>query len=847
MLFLKSATNKTGSQQNTRRNNTMPTSRHSAAAAAVELESLQPSRSRHISEDSYESLSSVGGEATKKPKSNLCLSASYGFVAAMMCAPVMVSFASIIFGDPFFHESMPSLVKLVLVSSAVHQLCYVATSTLPFAVGQVQDAGLIFLSSIARKVVMEGNNESDESNTIAAVLWTLAGSTALLGAMLVVVGKMRLASLAQYLPVPVVGGYLGYIGFYCGQAGLAMMGGVELVGLGDWRRLWNKRVAIRVAPGFAVAVAIKSASEYLSRRPHIGRTTRAAVVPGVLAVAVVVFYVVLWTTGATIQEARDAGWVGQAAASSASSSSPWSLYFPSSLRSTRKLFVQSLPKVAPTWLGMVIVVAFSSSLDVAAIEMELGRPLDYDAELRTVGLGNLCSGLLGGFSGSYIFSQTILNMRSEVADRVSGVVIAALEIALALVVPVAPTALAPACAFGGMLLTIAIELLEEWLWKSRLRFSRAEYAVALITFLAIHLLGLEEGFVAGLVCAALAFAISHGPSDAVFKCRPSAVTRSVVMREFEQRAYLSDAVRVGKIVVLDLRGFVFFGAAAKLLAKLRNDLRLPVAASLDKTWYRSSFAGAATTELGPPKFAVLDCSDFSGVDATAARACFVPLRRMLRDCGSRLFFAGLQPDVKKTLTSHGFVVDFDFPSLDAALETAEEALLGHSSSSRSRRTRDGNSAVSIRHILSDFVGRDEYFVEKLQLLEEKVEDLYFERRSLNAGDVLETNDRLYFVACGLVDLNVTDDTDKKRILRITRGGVCGELSFFLRRSQRFRATCAEETIVFVLDRDGANRMRQAHPDLFLLLQAALINTLCLQVEDSLGPAAPPAIFSADNL
>lgn len=41
-----------------------------------------------------------------------------------------------------------------------------------------------------------------------------------------------------------------------------------------------------------------------------------------------------------------------------------------------------------SWLGMVVVVAFSSSLDVAAIEMEIGKPLDYDKELTTVGLSN---------------------------------------------------------------------------------------------------------------------------------------------------------------------------------------------------------------------------------------------------------------------------------------------------------------------------------------------------------------------------------------------------------------------------------------------------------------------------
>ncbi|CAN0395043.1 unnamed protein product, partial [Discosporangium mesarthrocarpum] len=61
---------------------------------------------------------------------------------------------------------------------------------------------------------------------------------------------------------------------------------------------------------------------------------------------------------------------------------------------------------------MTLVVAFSSCLDVAAIEMELGQPLDYNRELKTVGWSNFISGLTGGFTGSYIFSQTIFNLRA---------------------------------------------------------------------------------------------------------------------------------------------------------------------------------------------------------------------------------------------------------------------------------------------------------------------------------------------------------------------------------------------------------------------------------------------------
>ena len=41
-------------------------------------------------------------------------------------------------------------------------------------------------------------------------------------------GKLRLAMLVQYLPLPVVGGYLAFIGLYCLEAGLSLMTGMQV-------------------------------------------------------------------------------------------------------------------------------------------------------------------------------------------------------------------------------------------------------------------------------------------------------------------------------------------------------------------------------------------------------------------------------------------------------------------------------------------------------------------------------------------------------------------------------------------------------------------------------------------
>ncbi|EJK71598.1 hypothetical protein THAOC_06941 [Thalassiosira oceanica] len=107
------------------------------------------------------------------------------------------------------------------------------------------------------------------------------------------------------------------------------------------------------------------------------------------------FYAILWLTGSTIEDATRAGWVNESVESPS-----W----------IDKVVWSVLPSQALTLLAMISVVALSSSLDIAAIEIELKRPLDYNHELRTVGWSNVISGLLGGYTGSY--SEFLRRVRS---------------------------------------------------------------------------------------------------------------------------------------------------------------------------------------------------------------------------------------------------------------------------------------------------------------------------------------------------------------------------------------------------------------------------------------------------
>ena len=163
-----------------------------------------------------------------------------------------------------------------------------------------------------------------------------------------------------------------------------------------------------------------------------------------------------------------------------------------------KVVWSALPSQSFTVLSMIFVVALSSSLDVAAIELDLGTPLDYNAEIKTVGFSNMVSGLTGGYTGSYIFSQTIFSMRSGIKSRWCGYTIAINE-AISVILPFSVLSFLPNFFFGSLLIMICVDLMWEWLWDVREKVTRAEYFIAWCTFILIQMIGVEYGIIAGVL------------------------------------------------------------------------------------------------------------------------------------------------------------------------------------------------------------------------------------------------------------------------------------------------------------------------------------------------------------
>lgn len=175
-------------------------------------------------------------------------------------------------------------------------------------------------------------------------------------------GRCNLASVVQYLPMPVLAGYLAYIGFFCGISAFGIMANKDVATIYDVPKIISTKSAILIAPGVVGGFMIYCSLRFVRS---------SLILPLCMAVILSAFFGIMCLSGWSLQDARDYGWIH-----------PWS--DPGSVLEAVELYELA----AVDWsvmlgqivkfLAMVVVVTVSSSLDVAAIEMELGRPVDYN-------------------------------------------------------------------------------------------------------------------------------------------------------------------------------------------------------------------------------------------------------------------------------------------------------------------------------------------------------------------------------------------------------------------------------------------------------------------------------------
>ncbi|KAF0691272.1 Aste57867_17450 [Aphanomyces stellatus] len=742
----------------------------------------------------------------------------YGVINAILAIPTMYGYAAIIFSHPDFATFMPILTKLVMLSSVVHQVMFSLLSTLPFAIGQVQDAGLIFLSAIATSICVKMGPDASLEAKVSTTVVTIGLSTALLGMTLVALGKFKLAGLVSYLPMPVVGGYLAYIGLFCFYAGLSLCTGLVINDFGSMAQLFTWTNIVLCLPGVAGGYLFLYVSQ---------KCTDAFSLPGVIVGVLFFFYVVLFGFGYSMDDARATGWVGPLTPD-ANFADMLSLF------SFADVHWSVMPSQITTWLGMTFVVAFGSCLDVAAIEMDMGQKLDLNHELTSVGWSNFVSGLLGGYTGSYIFSQTIFTYRSKTNSRIVGLVVILAEFAL-VVMPMGLLSYVPRFFFAATLIFIAIDLMVEWLVLVFHKVLFREFIVLWLSFIAINCVDLEMGMVIGIGFAIMNFFIGYAQVRQVQRVHK----RSTAVRDFVARSIIAD--QRDSIVVLELHGYLFFGTAVHIMNDVIQELRIPTATAspygaLEEGSNLEHLDGSPldpteSTNRVATRYLVLDFKQVTGMDATAARSCFLILRELCASARIDMLYAHVLPEIQTLLLNNDIVEATDFfRNCDAAVESCETKIVLHSRTKSFYRPH-----VTLPLLLNRFVGRpdDHDFFNPLAK--------YFERLDVDSDHafytVSDASDAFYILADGGVDLYMNKDgsvdhgehTSLELLEKVCVGAMFGEVDFFLDQKRHMTGRSSGPCTVFGLTRAEYMRMKAEQPDLWNELRDLIMRSMALTI------------------
>lgn len=270
--------------------------------------------------------------------------------------------------------------------------------------------------------------------------------------------------------------------------------------------------------------------------------------------------------------------------------------------------------ILPDAIAFALLGAIESLLSAVVADGMTGRRHRSNMELVGQGVANIGSALFGGMCVTGTIARTATNVRAGATGPVSGMLHALFL--LAFMVAAAPLAgYIPLAALAGVLAVVSWNMVEKTAFAALLRSSRGDAVVLLATFLLVVFRDLTEGIVVGFAIGALLFIHRMGRSVLV---RDAAEDLGQPERPLDEAEAQTVVYRIG--------GAFFFGAAAT------------VGAVLDRI------------ADGHRNF-VLDCSDVSLMDSTAANVVDATVRKAER-AGVAVYISGAKPELRRMLETH---------------------------------------------------------------------------------------------------------------------------------------------------------------------------------------------------
>ena len=606
------------------------------------------------------------------------------------------------------------------------------------------------------------------------------------GVLQILFGVVRLGQLIEYMPYPVVSGYLSGVGLYiiAGQV-------PKLLGVPKELHFWASLAAPSAWQWQGMVVGAVTIAVMLGA-PRITKLVPAAIL-GLLAGVAAYFTLALADPVLLRLEGNEliVGSLGGGSGGFADAmKARWQAMSSVDIDQVMHIFVPALTLAA--------LLSIDTLKTCVVLDALTRTRHNSNRELIAQGLGNVASATIGGIPGAGTMGATLVNISSGAKGRLSGV----MEGLLALVAFLLLGSLiswVPVAALAAILIVIGVRMIDRqsfhFLKQRSTMLDFAVIAAVVLTALTVSLIAASG---VGIVMAVLLFIREQIGGTIVRRKTYGNENFSKRVRTHEEMELLIE--HGNRAVVVELQGSIFFGTTNQLYTALEPELKVR-------------------------DFVILDMRRVQTVDVTAVHM-LDQVKDMLSERHGFLIFSQLPQnlpsgrDMEQYFDQVGLVRPESpvrvFGELDEALEWVEDRILEGALSSTGEEVALALPEIEL------FKGRK---AETLAALEQAMQS-----RSCKEGEKIfargDAGDELFLIRRGAVRIMLpVSDKQSHHLGTFGRGAFFGEMAFLDGESRSADAVAFTDTDLYVLSRKSFDKFAEEHKKVALGLMEGLASVL----------------------
>ena len=565
---------------------------------------------------------------------------SAGLVSTLLVLVLNVSGAGLVCADAALRPHVDILVVLSLMCTAVSTAVLACLSPTVVVVN-IDAFGASQFYHMARHIVA---HEPAPAAPFCTTLVAMAVASLIIGLCFLLLGVLKAGKAVQFLPSPVMAGYLASVGYVLVDSASTFLTECPLIDPGCiWQSPERLQLLLAATLG-SLLYAAQRATAGLGVLPH-------ALLPLLVVAGSLVFAAARWMAGAgEPDDAAAASWkLWLLPLGEGPPANMFTLLSPEVLSWFRGVdYGLALYQGAVTALTALLPMVSGRLLAYSAIEQLMDVDVTYDAELRWNGVMHLVAAPMA-FTPAVSPAATALAANVGMRTHLAPLVVAAV-CALFALTGVSIVGLVPQVLFAMVLCTAGVKLFVEQVRGAAKVLSLPEVLMVLGHVVATATLGMLYAIALGVLATAFFFILEYSRNSGVSQTGTVLLERSKVVRPPNEQARLEESG--GSVLVIHLHGMVFFGSANSVVEHVR-----------------------AHTAFGDPlRCLLLDFTSAAGLDSSAVGVLMQTRRHI---AGARLVLAAAKPAVFEMLVRGAPRAGLfeHFTTLDLALEHCENVLL----------------------------------------------------------------------------------------------------------------------------------------------------------------------------